>query len=60
MKVKFLKSAVGPIGRFAKGDVAEIDDKDAKSLIDHGIAELVAEKRVDVRQKATAKTKEKR
>ena len=57
MKIKFLKSAVGPVGNFGKGDVANVDDNDAKSLIEHGIAEPVSEKRSAARKTATAKAK---
>lgn len=51
MKVKFLKGAAGPDWCYRAGEVVELDDEEALSLIKVGAAEKVKNKSI---QKAVA------
>jgi hypothetical protein len=60
MKIKILKSAVGPVGTFKKGEVRIIPDADALPLIAAGIAERVIEAPAEERETAVSERREKR
>jgi hypothetical protein len=60
MKILILKSAVGPVGAFKKGEIRNIPDVDALPLIAAGIAERVIEKAEEERETATDQRREKR
>ena len=56
MKIRLLESISGTYGSFAPGDETDWpDDKDAKRLIDAGIAEKVVPARKAKVEKATVK-----
>lgn len=55
MKIRLLASISGPAGTFVPGDETDWpDDKDAKRLIDAGIAEKVTPARKTKVEKATS------
>jgi hypothetical protein len=52
MKVRIINSAVGPAGVYKKGEIRELPEKDALQLVKDKIAEVIAEKPEETREKA--------